>query len=150
MLPLSFEAFEEFQEFQMLCDEHIPLSLQNDSMTFFWGKDVYSSANFYKYMFQSLPKDKTLSKVWKSTCLLKLKVFCWLLLKDRLNTKDMMDRKHWHVEGGSNCVLCDDGNLERFRESLFHVCLCHGVLANGWSGLGLLVGLSPAISICFG
>ena len=62
-----------------------------------------------------------LNYIWKSRCLPKLKVFLWLLLKDRLNTKDLMVRKHWHVEGGHSCVLCDDDVLET-RDQLFFTC----------------------------
>ena len=25
---------------------------------------------------------------------------------DRLNTKDMVERRHWHIEDGISCVLC--------------------------------------------
>jgi hypothetical protein len=34
------------------------------------------------------------------------KMFAWLLLHDCLNTKDMLQRRHWHVTEDSNCVLC--------------------------------------------
>ena len=32
-------------------------------------------------------------------------MFGWLLLRDRLNTRDMLLRRHWHVEDHT-CVLC--------------------------------------------
>jgi hypothetical protein len=31
---------------------------------------------------------------------------------DRLNTKDLMSRKHWHIEGGVKCVLCTGNDCE--------------------------------------
>jgi hypothetical protein len=49
----------------------------------------------------------------------KLKVFLWLLLIDRLN--DIMLRKHWHIESGPECTLCDDELLET-RDHLFFEC----------------------------
>jgi hypothetical protein len=34
--------------------------------------------------------------------------FAWLLLVDRLNTRDMLRRRHKHLEEGYSCVLCSD------------------------------------------
>jgi hypothetical protein len=48
----------------------------------------------------------------------KLKVFDWLLFLDRLNTKDIMARKCWQIEGGVNCMLCNSQQLET-RDHLF-------------------------------
>ena len=51
----------------------------------------------------------------------KLKVFLWLMYYDRLNTKDLMSRKNWHVDGGLSCVLCTSGEIET-RDHLFFDC----------------------------
>ena len=29
-----------------------------------------------------------------------IKVFAWILIMDRLNTKDMVERRHWHMDDG--------------------------------------------------
>jgi hypothetical protein len=50
-----------------------------------------------------------------------MKVFDWLSFMDRLNTKDMMLRRHWHVEGGPNRVLCSLDQSET-RDHLFFDC----------------------------
>ena len=63
-------------------------------------------------MFKGLPAEVVLTKFWKSRCMPKLKVFCWLLVNNRLNTKDLMLRKHWQVEDGPHCVLCNQNILE--------------------------------------
>ena len=47
---------------------------------------------------------------------IKAKFFFWLLLLERLNTKDLMTRKHFYVED-VNCVLCTDD----FNEDLIHL-----------------------------
>ena len=39
-------------------------------------------------------------------------------MRDRLNTKDLMIRKHWTIDSGSSCVLCTGHNLET-RDHLF-------------------------------
>jgi hypothetical protein len=45
----------------------------------------------------------------------------WLLMLDRLNTRDIMLRKNWHVDSGPDCLLCTDAPLE-FRDHLFFSC----------------------------
>jgi hypothetical protein len=42
-------------------------------------------------------------------------------MMDRLNTKDIMLRKSWVIEGGPACVLCDLQMLET-RDHLFFEC----------------------------
>jgi hypothetical protein len=50
-----------------------------------------------------------------------MKVFAWLLLMDRLNTRDMMIRRHWQLQTGANCVMCNQNHLET-RDHLFIEC----------------------------
>ena len=63
--------------------------------------------------------DQLLLKLWKSQCLAKLKVLCWLLVNNRLNTKDMMQHKHWHIDDVHDCVLCTQGLLEDLEHLFF-------------------------------
>jgi hypothetical protein len=44
--------------------------------------------------------------------LLKIKVFAWLLISDRLNTKDMIKRRHWNVTDEYHCILCSSHTYE--------------------------------------
>jgi hypothetical protein len=93
---------------------------REDSRTFIWGHK-YTPSNFYRFLFQQLPKDAGLNEIWNSKALPKLKVFSWLLMIDRLNTKDLMLRKHWHIESGPECVLCQQVIMED-RDHLFFEC----------------------------
>jgi hypothetical protein len=34
------------------------------------------------------------------------KTFAWLLLVDRLNTRDMLHRRHWNTTDNTHCELC--------------------------------------------
>jgi hypothetical protein len=58
--------------------------------------------------------------IWNSACLPKHKFFFWLLLQDRLNTKELMKRKKFFVDN-QRCVLCDD-NAEEYMTHLFFQC----------------------------
>ena len=33
-------------------------------------------------------------------------MFAWLLLSDRINTRDMLQRRHWNVTEDTHCELC--------------------------------------------
>ena len=59
-----------------------------------------------------------LSWVWKSCCTMTVKMFAWLVIMDRVNTKDMIQRRHWKINDGPSCVLCLTGVLED-RNHLF-------------------------------
>jgi hypothetical protein len=93
----------------------------HDSRVFIWGTSSYSSAKYYKFIFAQFPQDQALNSIWKSKCLPKLRVFTWLLVHDRLNTKDIMQRKNWHIEDGPACILCANDELET-RDHLFFNC----------------------------
>ncbi|GJN24109.1 hypothetical protein PR202_gb11827 [Eleusine coracana subsp. coracana] len=54
--------------------------------------------------------------MWKSCCRSRLKFFFWLLLRDRINTRNLLRRKNRTLESYS-CALCDQ-NME---ETLFHL-----------------------------
>jgi hypothetical protein len=49
------------------------------------------------------------------------KFFAWLVLKDRLNTRDLLQQRHWHVTEEINYVLCALGAYED-RIHLFFEC----------------------------
>lgn len=53
-----------------------------------------------------------------SSCLSKQKLFFWLLLKDRLNTREPLLRKKFHIEN-ADCVLCSDGVHESSKHLFF-------------------------------
>jgi hypothetical protein len=57
--------------------------------------------------------------IWSSAALPKQKFFFWLLVQDRLNTKDMMERKSFYVQC-NRCVLCDDRSIETMAHLFFH------------------------------
>ena len=72
----------------------------------------------------------------------KLRVFLWLLLKDRLNTKDLMVRKNWHIEDGPNCVLCAASVLET-SDHLFFEC---GFARAAWEEINIVWNLNLSMA----
>ena len=119
-LPLSDRAYEEFQDLSAKMVLRL-LSLDDDKWVYCWGSE-YSAAKYYKHQHQHLDPLPIYRWIWKSACMLKFKFFAWLLLSDRLNTKDLLQRRHWHVTDDCSCVLCV-GNNHEDRMHLFFQCL---------------------------
>ena len=132
-LPLSVEAFHEWQEASMLLQGTNISPGVIDARSFVWGPK-YTSSAFYNFLFKQLPKEVAFNAIWKSRALPKLKVFVWLLMMDRLNTRDMMLRKHWQIDSGPECVLCTTGTLET-KDHLFFEC---GFASRCWLAVGIV------------
>lgn len=59
-------------------------------------------------------------KIWKFYVRLRHKIFIWLLLYDRINTRNLLNRKSLFLES-YNCALCTD-NTEETLMHLFWDC----------------------------
>ena len=115
-LPLSEEAFIQMQNLlQLLTD--IQLTENNDSWRYSWG-DKFSSSNAYRALVGHHQAHNVYKVLWKCICQPKHKVFFWLLLKDRLNTRNILKRKNTHLDS-FNCVLC----LQNTKETCQHLFL---------------------------
>src|SRR4051812_13297253 len=63
---------------------------------------------------------------------MKIKVFGWLLLFDRLNTKDILVRRHWRSATENNCcVLC----LAQIYEDRLHMFFTYNFSTRMWNYL---------------
>lgn len=85
VLPLSKQAFQEY----LLMSSSDPLSHLNgdrDLWTYVWGNGIFSSQKIYAMNFMHIQIPNSINWIWKSKCAMKIKVFGWLLLIDRLNT----------------------------------------------------------------
>jgi hypothetical protein len=142
-VPISVEAFQEWQQISQ-CVLATPLTATIvDRRMFVWG-EKYTASKFYRFLFAQLPKNVALNAIWKSKALPKLKVFCWLLMMDRLNTRDLMLRKHWQLDTGPGCVLCTNTDIET-REHLFSDVPLQGNAGSSWIYIGTSPNLLPKI-----
>jgi hypothetical protein len=62
-----------------------------DSWTFMWGNQKYSSQRYYHLVFENLHSSPIFKLLWKSKCI-NMEV-----LVDRLNTKNMLLRRDYNV-----------------------------------------------------
>jgi hypothetical protein len=119
-LPLSIRAMDELRELQLAVAEvSVDTSLE-DSWSFAWGSDSFSSKKYYNFCFWEIQPDATFTWIWKSKCVPKLKTFCWLVFSDRLNTRNMPRRRHYVLNSRFNCLMCDNPPEETIEHMLFH------------------------------
>jgi hypothetical protein len=121
-LPLSTRAFDEFQEFNHLLNQISSTRNANDKdlWSYSWGTH-FSAKKFYKMHFEHIQAPLFSPWIWKSKCTPKIKSFFWLLVNDRLNTKDMLMRRSFNLNDNGLCRMCDNGLIET-RDHLFWSC----------------------------
>lgn len=96
-------------------------------------------------MFSGLRVSPLFSMIWKSKCLPKQKVFMWLLLVDWLNSRDMMERRHWTLDSGVNCALCQTSP----RETRLHLFFNCRFAQRCWRSIDIQWGISTDIMALF-
>ena len=119
-LPLSQVAHDQLLDFPFIQSVSYDPE-RKDVWTFIWGNATYSSRKYYKMVFQNYHPSPIFKKIWKSKCTPRLKFFAWLLFVDRLNTRNMLVRRHFHVQPNSFCVLCTT-NTDEDLDHLFFNC----------------------------
>ena len=116
-LPLSMIAFNQCNALIEMLD-NIQSEADKDLWKFQWNSSGCSTRKVYLEL-NKYPKAPVIFKwIWKSPCLSKHKFFFWLMIQDRVNTRDLLTRKNFHVESTS-CVLCDDSVLETMPHLFF-------------------------------
>ena len=73
-------------------------------------------------------------RIRKSSCQNKHKVFSWLLLKDRISTRELLRRKNMELQD-YNCAICQD----LVEESLSHLFIGCPFATSCWNWLQLEV-----------
>ena len=79
------------------------------------------------------------NSLWKLHVPSKIKVFAWLLLADRVNTRNMLKRRHYNIGNNVNCAICSC-NVEETVEHLFFNCpfsqTCWNAIDISWPDSG--------------
>ena len=106
-LSLSHEAMDELVSLNSALSELQRRPNEPDFWSWTPGKGPYSAKSYYTLAHANLPDDNPCKWIWKSRCIMKIKVFAWLMLNDKLNTRDMLLRRHWRSEEDDNlCPMC--------------------------------------------
>ncbi|XP_020112154.1 uncharacterized protein LOC109726772 [Ananas comosus] len=84
---------------------HLTILQRPDKLTWRWSPNgLFSVKSTYLALTDGGTRDPGLNLIWKLYIPLKVKVFCWLTLKKRLPTTDLLVKRGW--VGNVHCVLC--------------------------------------------
>jgi hypothetical protein len=113
-LPLSEQAYEQYLELNEAW-EQITMTNTNDIWKFIWGSEIFSTKKTYKHLMGHIQVHHIFKSLWKNKCQPKHKVFYWLWLKNRLNTRNMLRRKNMTLESYTckNCIWQKEETLYR-------------------------------------
>lgn len=118
-LPLSSQAADQLTQVQALLNNlHLDPNV-DDIWNYVWGSQ-FSSKKAYKALKGTMEASPLFRWLWSSSNLGKHKFFFWLLLRDGLNTRNLLRRKNRNLDDYS-CVLCNNG-IEETLEHLFFSC----------------------------
>jgi hypothetical protein len=116
-LPLSHIAHQELQDLRIDL-ENATTDNSVDAWNFEWSSPIYSTKKVYRQLIGEHHTHPVILDIWKTCNLPRQKFFAWLLMNQRLNTKDLMTHKHFYVEF-NDCVLCDNCPQETLMHLFF-------------------------------
>lgn len=107
-LPLSTQAADQLQVVDSLLQDRNWDDNVKDIWSYSWGSSKYSSKKAYNILIGVTAASPLFKWLWASSNLGKHKFFFWLLLRDRLNTRNLLRRKNMELDDYS-CELCNSG-----------------------------------------
>jgi hypothetical protein len=116
-LPISEEAFEQMQHILLVLGNITPTE-NKDIWRFSWGAN-FSSSQAYRQLVGHQQVHIVYRWLWQCLCQPKHKVFFWLLIKDRLSTRNILKRKNMFLDS-YNCVLCLQNTEETYQHLFLH------------------------------
>lgn len=137
-LPLTQVAADEYTDMRALIKSLGLENEQTDRWKYLWG-DQFAASKAYKNLRGTIPVSPLFKWLWSSSNPGKQKFFFWLLLRDRLNTRNLLRRKNRNLNAFT-CVLCNH-NIE---EDLFHLFFGCTFSQNCWSFLHIAWDLNLA------
>jgi hypothetical protein len=128
-------AYNEFLDLQAFLNNLHPISHSSiDSWYLIWGQRRFLSSHFYRYQFRELRPSRAILDIWKTKCMPRIKLFAWLLLNDRLNTRRILKRRRKVLDEGYNCVMCHNSE----EETTAHLFFSCPAATNRWFALGIV------------
>ena len=132
-IPLSHEARQEVTDLQA-DTMGVSITEDKDSWSCVWGRGVFCSTQYYAYCFSQVQVDDVFKWIWESKCTMQWKVFLWLLLSERLNTRNMLKRRHYRIQNDDyTCLLCCNPP----EEDITHLFFTCPFSQRCWDALGI-------------
>lgn len=117
---LGESELKEWERLMECLDDKQILEVDTEDV-FFWAYEksgIYSTRSMYRNIMFRGVNNHRMRKLWKSKLPMKIKVFMWLLIQDKLQTGVNLKKKKW--KGDMNCCLC--GKPEN-ADHLFFNCI---------------------------
>ena len=116
----------------------VSTSAEPDTWTYIWNSDKFSPRKAYKALTIGTPAHDVFKWIWSLSVLLRYKIFFWLLIHDRINTRSLLSRKSFHLPN-YNCVLyqcnVDETVLHIFFDCPFALECWSTVIPNKMRGI---------------
>ena len=119
-LPLSMQSRDELRNIQAEVAMITPVPA-DDTWQCVWGDNNFHTSSYYKFYFREVVAHEAFDWLWKAKCIPKIKVFGWFLLADRLNTRNMVKRRHYNIGDDFNFLLCGQ-QIEQDVEHMIFQC----------------------------
>lgn len=132
-LFISPQAHAKICDLQAVSTQFQPMTATSDVWHYVWGKATFKSTDYYKFFFWEIQSRLVFTGICKRKCTMKIKVFGLLLFNHRLNTHNMLKRRHYNIEDDHNCLLCGL-NIE---ETLDHMIFTRSFSRQCWARLDL-------------
>ena len=116
-LPLSKEAYNQF----LLLEDRVfsvQLTTETDWWAYIWGSAQFSTQKAYRHLWGHVDIHPSFKWLWKSCCQNKHKVFFWLLMVDRLSTRNILKHKNMALPT-FDCAICNTGTEETLQHLFF-------------------------------
>ena len=120
MLPLTHQAFEELIQLQEDIQNVRIEGNDKDTWCPSWGT-FFTSKKIYSLVYNMVDAHPVHKVIQKSSCTPRVKFFIWLILVDRLNTKNMLTQRHIGVRENDQCIMCET-DADEAAEHLFFSC----------------------------
>lgn len=130
------EAFSDSYTIS-LPESHNPPTLNDsdDELIWRWSPNgKYSASSIYTVMIGAGLVAWRFTGIWKFSIPPSIKIFLYLLLRDKLLTKEVMLRRQFNCNG--SCVLCDSAQLE----SAVHLFFQCQFAIKIWDGIAVYLG----------
>lgn len=128
-LPLSQQPYSQLLQLE-LDIQQLVLTDMPDLWTFLWSSGKFSAAKAYKHLSGHNTIHPGFKWIWHSNYQNKHKMFAWLIIKDRLSTRELLRRKNMDLQD-YNCVLCNNA----VEESLMHLMFLCPFAQTCWAWL---------------
>lgn len=108
----------------------------------------YSSIQMYALMMGPSKVHSLFQDIWKTACRLRHQIFFWLLLHDRVNSRNLLHKKSMVLDS-YNCALCADNteetNLHLFWDCPFALLCWDKIIPNRNRGISVIDDIQLAL-----